>query len=244
MNHSSKQQGTLVDQQQALGVYLDALLREPEPVTQTAIQTPEAPVTVELAPRPVAAEATAPPVEAPAAAPAAVAATPPPELDGPPEWARNGKFQCLLFKVWGLTLSVPLVKLYGVLTWPESMTPVFGHARWFIGLARNQERNVQVMDTAHLVLPPHKLSALQAAEERNFHNIILIDEGRCGLACDEIGEVISLDADDVQWRSAQGKRPWLAGTVKQHMCALLEVDEFIRMIGSIRNAEDLRQYNE
>ena len=223
--------GTLVEQQLALGVYLEALLREGEapPSTEQAVVT-------ETIVEPRVESAAAAAVE-PASAQARGSA-------GVPEWAAEGSFQCLLFKVWGLTLSVPLVKLYGVLTWPENLTPVFGHAEWFIGLARNQEQNIQVMDTAHLVLPPHKLAELKTLQERDFHNIILIDEGRCGLACDEIGQVITLRAPDVQWRGAEGKRPWLAGTVRQHMCALLEVDEFIRMIRAIKNEQDLRAFNE
>ena len=230
----------LVDQQLALGVYLEALLAEPqsETKTQAKVETRvESKVEAKVeTPAPTVTEVVE---SAPAAAPEAQRSA-----AGVPEWASEAAFQCLMFKVWGLTLSVPLVKLYGVLTWPETLTPVFGHAGWFMGLARAQEKNIQVMDTAQLVLPPHKLETLRADQERQFHNIILIDEGRCGLACDEVAEVITLHEDDVQWRSAEGKRPWLAGTVREHMCALLEVDEFIRMIRAIKTDADLEAFNE
>ena len=231
MKHQ-EEKGTLVDQQLALGVYLEALLAEPAVETRT--ETVEVPVEAPVE-RPV--EVATPAVEA---AVEAAAAPAPAEA---PDWTTTS-FQVLMFRVWGLTLSVPLVKLYGVLPWPDNLTPVFGHADWFMGLVRNQNRNTQVMDTAQLVLPPHKLAALRADQERVFSNIILIDEGRSGLACDEIEEVITLRPEDVQWRGAEGKRPWLAGTVKEHMCALLEVDEFIRMIHSIKTPEDLEAFNE
>ena len=240
---------TIVDQQLALGVYLEALLREPqlEEQVETRVETAvEVPVAEPVAP------VAEPVVETPVGTPEVVAEvvvetapeTPARSEAGVPEWAADTTFQCLMFKVWGLTLSVPLVKLYGVLTWPENLTPVFGHAGWFMGLARNQDQNIQVMDTAQLVLPPHKLETLRADQERQFRNVILIDEGRCGLACDEVAQVITLREDDVQWRGAEGKRPWLAGTVREHMCALLEVDEFIRMIRSIKTDADLEAFNE
>ena len=44
------------------------------------------------------------------------------------------------------------------------------------------------------------------------------------LACDSIGEVIDLETKDVKWRGANGKRAWLAGTVIEQMCALLDID--------------------
>ncbi|GAB6040245.1 chemotaxis protein CheW [Endothiovibrio diazotrophicus] len=230
--------GTLVEQQLALGVYLEALLRDPQLEQRVEAPAPAAPATAPALETPVA-----PPAPVVSQVAAAVEAVRRSEA-GVPDWAANTSFQCLLFKVWGLTLSVPLVKLYGVLTWPESLTPVFGHADWFMGLVRSQDKNIQVMDTAQLVLPPHKLESLRADQERQFRNIILIDEGRCGLACDEVAQVITLREGDVQWRSAEGKRPWLAGTVREHMCALLEVDEFIRMIRAIKSDADLEAFNE
>ena len=40
---------------------------------------------------------------------------------------------------------------------------------------------------------------------------------------DEVKQPISVEPEAVQWRTQRSKRPWLAGTVKEHMCALLDV---------------------
>ena len=61
------------------------------------------------------------------------------------------------------------------------------------------------------------------AAERSAH-LVMIDEGRWALACDSIGEVIDLETKDVKWRGTNGKRAWLAGTVIEQMCALLDID--------------------
>jgi purine-binding chemotaxis protein CheW len=41
-----------------------------------------------------------------------------------------------------------------------------------------------------------------------------------------------LNPEDVTWRSERSKRPWLAGTVKAAMCALLDVPQMGRILQS------------
>ena len=53
---------------------------------------------------------------------------------------------------------------------------------------------------------------------------------RWALACDGIGEQITPDPAQVNWRGAQGKRPWLAGTVRAPTCALLDIPELLRLL--------------
>jgi purine-binding chemotaxis protein CheW len=223
MTDDKRKPQLVVEQQFALHSYLDALLREvpetePEPAPPAA---PPPPRPVLRAVPAVAETAPAPPVPAPESAPV-------PEVQaGAPEWAA-APFQCLLFKVAGLSLAVPLAKLNGVIPWQE-VTPMPNRSARFLGLLRHLERNVKVVDTARVVLPPDRVGGLSPAPERVGH-ILLMDEAQWGLACDSIGEVLTLGPDDVRWRSAQGKRPWLAGTVLAHLCALLDVDAFCRLL--------------
>ena len=39
----------------------------------------------------------------------------------------------------------------------------------------------------------------------------------------------TLRRSQVQWRSSSGKRPWLAGIVKERMCALIHVTELVKL---------------
>jgi len=43
---------------------------------------------------------------------------------------------------------------------------------------------------------------------------------------------LRLDPNEIKWRSNRGQRPWLAGTVIEHMCALLDVSELAELIAS------------
>lgn len=208
--HSST---VLVEEQQALSAYLDGLLQE------IAVEEPPP---AETQPR------RGPDARKRAAEPSPrVVPPPPPErtVGGPPEWASQ-RFQCLIFRLAGLPLAVPLVKLNGILKMPAQLTPMPGHSPLFLGLLHHQGRQVKVVDLARLALPPDRVPTHRPPPE----HLILIDEGRWGLACDRVEETLTLSPDDVRWRTPQGRRPWLAGTVIRQLCAILDVDYLARSL--------------
>jgi purine-binding chemotaxis protein CheW len=116
-----------------------------------------------------------------------------------------------------------LEKLSGIVELEEEVTELPGYAPWVIGLLPNRGQNVQVVDVAQIIMPNETDSVATPTAERMKY-IILLDEGKFGLAADSISQVLTLEAEDVRWRGENSKRPWLAGTVITQMCALLEVD--------------------
>lgn len=246
---STKSGSRLSGHQQALGDYLASLLEEvPEytPVEASPEALPSAPVLERLPDLPLPpvapAEPPAAPIEAEAPdvteAPAVTGTAMAPAVDTAgeqiiPSWAQ-APFPCLLFSVDGLNLAVPLVHLNGIQPWREELTPMPNHQPWYLGLARNRGVNTRVVDTALVVLPPERRQAMAAAERQPFGNVILIDEARWGLACTAVGDIITLQPDDVRWRSQRGRRPWLAGTVIKEMCALLDTAALVEMLASGR----------
>ena len=48
----------------------------------------------------------------------------------------------------------------------------------------------------------------------------------------QVSRSIRLDPSEVKWRSQRTQRPWLAGTVIEHMCALLDVAALAELIAS------------
>lgn len=154
----------------------------------------------------------------------AARAEPPVEGDRP-TWAA-APFQSLLFKLGALTLSVPLTKLAGVIHW-RAVTPMPNHSSHFLGLIHHHERQVKVVDTSGIVIPD---AAQRPDGAEAYSHIVLLEGGEWGLACNGIGEVLSLRPDEIRWRSSRGSRPWLAGTVMQHLCALLDVDGLRAML--------------
>jgi purine-binding chemotaxis protein CheW len=202
----------LVEERNALQVYFEALLRDiPDELVEVA------------------------PVETPVAAPAAVVAVAPAPAPAPtelPAWGQS-RFQAMLFKVAGLTLAVPLIELSGVQEWgAHKVTPLPGHVHWFLGLTLYRDHNVPVVDTAQLVLPEERRLRLTGSPEERLTRIVFIGEGHWGLACDEVAEVISLEPGQVRWRTQRTSRAWLAGTVIEHMCALIDPSAFAQMLAT------------
>lgn len=186
----------LIEQEFALKVYLEALLSEPT----------EPPPAQTRAPAPMP------------AAPIVPANTPAAPLR--PVWAAT-PFSSLLFRVCGLTLAVPLVELNGILPHPGEIPSLPGHAPWFLGLLPHRAKHVGVIDTALLVVPERDRSAPAGTDGRR--HILLFDERCWGLTCDSVTKVVTLDPGRVRWRTAATRRPWLAGTSIEHMCALLDL---------------------
>lgn len=139
-----------------------------------------------------------------------------------PVWASH-RFQCLSFMVAGVTLATPLEKLHGIIEWQGEITALPGYVPWFMGLQPNRGQNVRVIDTAQIIMPDGRRPDARPALER-VQYVVLIDDGRWGLAVDAIGEVLALEPDDIRWRGERSKRPWLAGTAVEQMCAVLDID--------------------
>lgn len=146
--------------------------------------------------------------------------------NGRPQWAQQ-RFECLLFTVGGLSLAVPLVELGTIhrLDQHEPVTHLFGQADWFMGLLRVKQGNVRVVDSARIVMPER----YRADMPDNYRFVISLHGVDWGLAIDNVSRSLKLHPDDVRWRGERSKRPWLAGTVVEHMCALLDVSQLARM---------------
>lgn len=141
-------------------------------------------------------------------------------------WAES-RFECLLFNVGGLKIAVPLVELGSIQKANmDTITSIFGQPDWFIGISTVNDLRIRAVDTAKWVMPNHYKGELK----QTFNFIIQLDRSDWGLACEEVAEAITLEPSEVKWRADRTKRPWLAGTVIKHMCAILDVQGFINLL--------------
>jgi len=138
-----------------------------------------------------------------------------------PAWAET-RFQCLLFKVSGLSLAVPLIKLNSVIPWDENITETPNQTDWYLGLVQHLQNQVKVIDTALLVMPENRHKSLENDTSDRLSHILLVDDYQWGLACSSIGEV--------KWRKNKTSRAWLAGTSLEHLCAIMDTEVFAQML--------------
>ncbi len=225
-----KDKTVLVDEKLALSLFLDSLLREPVEalVVESELQTKvETETEIEI---PIAAPVTETELVTPVVEDVALASSSRSVLEKEETETDSGgsdEFQVMLFKVAGLTLAVPLEGLSGVVEWNDDLAEMPGHAEFYLGILNHLGQRIPVVETASLVFPPDKLKSLAVAEPRDrITRIVLIDEGRWGLAVDSVEEVVTLQHDEVRWRSECTRRKWLLGTVVEHMCALIDPAAF------------------
>ncbi len=153
---------------------------------------------------------------------------PPPAGSQRPEWAAE-PFECLLFDVAGLTLAVPLVCLGAIYPLDgQELTPLFGQPDWFLGILPCQAGNLKVLDTARWIMPERYREDFR----QGLQYVISVQGYEWGLAVHQVSRSLRLDPNEIKWRVQRGHRPWLAGTVIEHMCALVDVAELAELIAS------------
>lgn len=145
---------------------------------------------------------------------------------GRPQWAEN-TFEALLFDVAGLSLAVPLVTLGQIVQFNEKLTVLQGQSEWFMGILPTPIGDIRTINTALFVMPErYKDSFLDTAKY-----VVTINDMPWGLAVDSVNQPVKLHPDDVKWRTqVSAKRPWLAGTVKSHMCTLIDIPRMAQML--------------
>ncbi|MDP7591805.1 MAG: chemotaxis protein CheW [Litorilituus sp.] len=144
-----------------------------------------------------------------------------------PKSYRQGDFQALFFDVAGLTIAVPLIELGGIHK-VEKSTPLMGKPDWFKGVMLYRDEKVNVVDTALWVMPEKCDEKLK--NSLNYQYIIMLSDSSWGLMAENLVDTVVLKQNDVKWLDTSIKRPWLAGLVKDKMCALLNVEALIQLL--------------
>lgn len=150
-----------------------------------------------------------------------------------PEAIPEQAFQALFFEVAGLVLAVPLQELGGIHNLSE-INSLFGKPDWFKGVMINREKKLNVVDSARWVMPER--FDQQMEDSLDYQYLITLGQSEWGLAAEKLVETETINPEDVKWRSKPGKRPWLYGTIKEKMCALLHVSDLIAMLEQGVNA--------
>ena len=141
-------------------------------------------------------------------------------LNGRPPWAQ-ARFECLLFEVSGLTLALPRTQLAGIYPIEAGSIEEGDSLSWSLGRMVVKGRSISVIDTANLVMPERYDPAMQTM----FKYVIAVRGMDWGLAADRIDGRHIQEVDGVQWCSELTTRRWLAGTIINRRCALVEVNQ-------------------
>ncbi len=134
--------------------------------------------------------------------------------------------QCLMFKVAGTQLSVPLIEMGSVLPWTDKMTQMPSSQSWSLGVLQHRGRNIRVVDTAGLL----KIRSRTATGDAK--HILVFGDGDWALSCDFLGEVVKVESDDIQW-SGPKSTGLSMGTIKGTLAQLLDPVKIMRHLETI-----------
>ncbi len=132
-------------------------------------------------------------------------------------------------KVRGISLALGKECVRTAMPCPHDFVLTGKGSQLVIGLMQYQAKTYRIADIATLVVPENRRpSGVSISLDGRW--IVLLDHASCGLICDTAPTEILLDADQIHWRSAHGRRVWLAGTAPAHSCALLDVDALVQLL--------------
>ncbi len=130
----------------------------------------------------------------------------------------NDEIDILLFRINDLELALPLVTLGRVQIISDSLSAPFGQIRWVLGLLPSEKGMIRVVDSAKFLLPEQNIRDAS----KPYSYLISFDQSRWALAVDEIGESIRMDKERIKWRTRESATPWFTGTLRDHMCTILD----------------------
>ena len=134
--------------------------------------------------------------------------------------------QCLMFKVAGTQLSVPLIEMGSVLPWTDKMTQIPSSQSWSLGVLQHRGRNIRVVDTAGLL----KIRTQSASGDAK--HILVFGDGDWALSCDFLGEVVKVESNDIQWSGPKSSGLSM-GTIKGTLAQLLDPVKIMKHLETI-----------
>ncbi len=153
-----------------------------------------------------------------------------------PNWAMPS-FTCLSFKVAGLKLAVPasfirsmeILELEPVNFASNDENDYVNGMILGKALIPKADQNLvamPVLNTAKVIMPER----YDVSMTESYRHVLTFHHCAWALAIDVSGGEIQLSSKQIRWRSAHTRREWLAGTVVDKMCALIDIDVLDRQM--------------
>lgn len=134
------------------------------------------------------------------------------------------RFQVLLCQICGVTIAIPLVEL-GSIMQITKFTNQGQKQSWFKGLFVKGDQTYTCIDMSAQIAP-HRYEKNDSANEYRY--LVQLGKSDYALCCNNVETTLEIEKPDVKWRSDITKQPWLAGMLKDKMCALVDGAEMVR----------------
>jgi chemotaxis signal transduction protein len=126
----------------------------------------------------------------------------------------------LLCQIGGMPLAITVSTLSNIVHWPEQgLSQLPGQADWQLGLLRHHQQHCDVVDIRALLQAP--------ATDKQADYILLLAQGRRGIACNVIEQIRTISPDAINWRQDRSQRPWFLGVLSDTMHSIVDIEALL-----------------
>ncbi len=136
--------------------------------------------------------------------------------------------QYLLFRVNGQCLSIPIVHLRAIIWYHFPFIRAPRLPAWLLGLTKFRSGYIPVANSCHL---------FSMKTDGNFspRYILILQNGKWGVTCDQVDQVLELDNDEVT-RGDSGCDGLSQGTLRDSKAILLSADRIIEHLNALQQS--------
>ena len=128
------------------------------------------------------------------------------------------QFAVLLCDIANVTVAIPLIELGGIHKLSK-LSVIAKQPSWCKGILVKGNEKFTCIDAAKWVAPNKVVSS---DPQGDYKFAVQLGKTSYLLCCDNISTTIEISSDDVKWRTDTTSRKWLAGLLKERMCALID----------------------
>ena len=129
-------------------------------------------------------------------------------------------FQALSFKAAGATFSLPLLDMKSIVPLSNTLTHLPGHPDWHMGVLLVRGDKVGVVDLTRLLHGASAATGMASGAETAAY-VLMLDDGRWGLACQSLGNAFEVEPENVRWRQNWVGPRYIRGVLRDSMTPLL-----------------------
>ncbi len=164
------------------------------------------------------------------------------EQSNVPLWGQE-PFECLLVKSAGMNLMLPAMSVSCIELVNKKIIRLPLDVEAFRGVLTLRQRSVAVIDL--LTLISEKASAANKnstqVESHHVEHVIVMENGKYALACDDIGELVMLETKSVRWNKASFNNPMFAGIVPEYLCPIVNMDNVKQQVANMPFVQSLNK---
>ncbi|MDO6564024.1 chemotaxis protein CheW, partial [Amphritea sp. 1_MG-2023] len=126
--------------------------------------------------------------------------------------------QCLLVKMYGVKLALPIEYLQGAHDISAMKLGLHHDAEWILGSYDESGTLVDVVDTGMWIIPERYDPA-----KASYTELVKFKGEPWAMTIDSMLDSQAIDESLITWNNNSKARPWLLGTCMQYQCAVINV---------------------